>query len=320
MEELTINRKDMIANQKAFNDSETQIAYSTKMGTMFCGYAENFFTSPFSKSYLGKVQLLLTSPPFPLNRKKKYGNLFGDEYIKWLSNFAPIFREFLKKDGSIVVEIGNAWEPGKPVMSTLALKALLTFMENGKLNLCQQFICYNPARLPSPAQWVNVERIRVKDSFTHVWWMSPTDRPKADNKRILKKYSSSMVKLLESKKYNAGKRPSEHHIGEFSFLRDNKGAIPPNVLTIANTSASDDYQKYCREQAIAPHPARMPFELANFFIKFLTEPEDLVFDPFAGSNTTGAAAEQINRHWVSIEPNEEYIKGSRSRFVTQKEE
>jgi site-specific DNA-methyltransferase (cytosine-N4-specific) len=144
--------------------------------------------------------------------------------------------------------------------------------------------------------------------------MSKTDRPKADNRRVLKEYSESMVRLLKSKKYNAGKRPSEHLIGETSFLQNNNGAIPSNVITLSNTQPASDYLDYCRANKFDPHPARMPSGLPEFFIKFLTEPNDLVLDPFGGSNTTGAAAEQLGRQWISIEPDENYIKGSKGRF------
>lgn len=294
--------------------SAFRMAYTTARGVMFSGSAESVLTSPFGEKYRGKAQLIFTSPPFPLNRKKKYGNLQGEEYVEWLASFAPLFREFLKEDGSIVMEMGNAWKPGQPVMSTLALQALLAFLNKGNFHLCQQFISYNPARLPSPAQWVNVERIRVKDSFTHVWWMSVTARPKADNRNVLKEYSPAMLHLLSSKKYNAGKRPSEHHIGKSSFLQNNNGAIPSNVLTFANTNANDDYLKYCREHGLQLHPSRMPIGLPEFFIKFLTRPRNLVIDPFAGSNTTGAAAERLKRRWISIELREDYIAGSRGRF------
>jgi site-specific DNA-methyltransferase (cytosine-N4-specific) len=211
--------------------------------------------------------------------------------------------------------MGNSWEPGQPVMSTLAMRALLEFLKRGEYHLCQQFICYNPARLPSPAQWVNVERIRLKDAYTHLWWMSPTTRPEADNRRVLKPYSSSMQRLLKQQKYNAGPRPSEHHIGAVSFMKNNNGAIPPNVLTISNTRSQDDYQRHCRAQGLRPHPARMPVELADFFIRFLTRPGNLVLDPFGGSNTTGAAAEFLKRRWVSVEPQTDYIEGSKGRFL-----
>jgi site-specific DNA-methyltransferase (cytosine-N4-specific) len=281
---------------------------------MYHGLAEDVLRSPHARKRRGKVQLILTSPPFPLNRKKKYGNRQGEEYIEWLAAFARLFREFLTDNGSIVIEMGNAWEAGEPVMSTLALEALLEFLKAGDFRLCQQFICHNPARLPTPAQWVNVERIRVKDSYTHIWWMSPTARPKADNRRVLRPYSASMLKLLRSKKYNAGQRPSEHNIGATSFLKDNNGAIPSNVLTFTNTHSNDPYLTYCKERNLPIHPARMPMEVATFFIKFLTEPGDLVLDPFAGSNTTGVVAEDLKRRWIAIEPDDHYIKGSRGRF------
>jgi site-specific DNA-methyltransferase (cytosine-N4-specific) len=287
---------------------------------MIHGSTEAFLESPQGRRLKGMVQLIFTSPPFPLNRRKKYGNQQGEAYIQWLAGFAEPFKRLLTPTGSIVLEMGNAWEPGEPVMSTLALRALLEFLQRGDLKLCQQFICYNPVRLPSPAQWVNVERSRLKDSYTHVWWMSPVSKPEANNRRVLKPYSPAMIRLLRRQKYNSGRRPSEHHIGEKSFLTNNNGAIPSNVLTFGNTNANDAYLKYCRGHELRPHPARMPPDLAGFFIRFLTRPRALVFDPFGGSNTTGAAAEALKRRWISVELDAAYIAGSRGRFSVVKED
>ena len=291
-----------------------RLVYQTARGSVYHSCVEQFLDSKCGRALLGKVKLVFTSPPYPLNRKKKYGNLTGREYVKWISGLAPKLRDLLTPDGSIVMEIGNSWEPGQPTMSTLAIEALLEFKQVGGLQLCQQFICYNPARLPSPAQWVNVERCRVKDSFTQVWWFSRTARPDASNKRVLKPYSSSMLGLLKRRKYNAGKRPSEHNIGDESFFKDHGGAIPSNVLTFSNTAAGDAYLRYCSRWRISPHPARMPVGLAEFFVKFLTSARNLVFDPFGGSNVTGAAAEKLKRRWVTIEANGRYIHGSLGRF------
>lgn len=302
--------------RKRGNTPDLPVVYRTTRGQMLNGKIENFLDSDVGLAMRGKVKLLFTSPPYPLNRKKRYGNLTGDEYLKWLIELAPRFRELLMDDGSLVVEIGNSWNPGTPTMSTLALEALLAILKSSGMHLCQQFICHNPARLPSPVQWVNVERIRVKDSFTHVWWMSPSTKPQADNRKVLTDYSASMKHLLKKKSYNSGRRPSEHVIGDKSFLTNNGGAIPPSVLTISNTR-SDEYTRHCSEAQIDPHPARMPVELAEFFIKFLTNKRNLVFDPFAGSNTTGAVAEQLKRRWCSVEANNEYAVASKSRFKKQ---
>ncbi len=293
----------------------SNIAYATQWGRMLHGKSDEILADGSLARFEGKINLIFTSPPFPLNRKKRYGNETGDAYIRWLCNFGPLFKRMLTPDGSIVIEMGNSWEPGAPIMSTLAIRALLELQSKNDLHLCQEFIWYNPAKLPSPAQWVNIERIRVKDSFTKIWWMSPQTKPRASNTRVLKKYSDAMKDLLKRGKYNAGMRPSEHNISKAAFLRDNGGAIPSNVLICANTLSGDAYQTYCRKNNFQLHPARMPSDVAKFFIKFLTEPGDIVLDPFGGSNTTGAAAEELERFWIGIEASEEYVKGSRGRFI-----
>ncbi|MEQ8192844.1 MAG: site-specific DNA-methyltransferase [Candidatus Eremiobacterota bacterium] len=308
--------------------------YKTSSGKYYTDKAEDFLTSKLGTKLKGKVQLIVTSPPFPLSKKKSYGNLNGEEYKNWFVNFATLFADLLTENGSIVIELGNAWEGGRPVQSLLPLEALLGFVNNrdAGLRLCQQFICHNPARLPSPAEWVTIKRWRTIDSFTNIWWMAKTDYPKADNSKVLRPYSKSMKNLLKNQKYNAGKRPSEHVIREKSFLKNNRGSIMPNVIeiesidkdkerrlpenifSISNTSSNDFFIKTCREHNINPHPARMPLELVCFFIEFLTDPGDIVLDPFAGSNTTGFCAEKLHRKWIAIETNKKYVEQSMVRF------
>lgn len=299
--------------------------YSTNLGAAIVGRSEEVVRSRAGRALKNRVQLVFTSPPFPLNRKKRYGNHEGNEFKAWLRGYARLLSRLLTDDGSIVIEMGNAWEAGAPVMSTLALESLLEFKQAGKLHLCQEFIWFNSARLPSPAQWVTIDRVRVKDAFTRLWWLSPTEHPKADNRRVLSPYSGSMKTLLRTKSYNSGVRPSEHVIGAKSFLRDNGGAIPPNVLDFegevpsnllvgGNTSGTDPYNEFCRSRGLVPHPARMPIGLAKFFINLCTTEGDLVLDPFGGSNTTGAAAEELNRKWVSIEAQRDYAVTGRGRF------
>ena len=92
-------------------------------------------------------------------------------------------------------------------------------------------------------------------------------------------------------------------------------STPMDLLPHANTlSTGDPYQAHCRAENIDPHPARMPSGLVEFFVRFLTDEGDLVLDPFAGSNTTGAVAESLKRRWISIEINPEYLAASRARF------
>lgn len=309
--------------------------HTTAKGSFFIGDSFLGIKNELLKLHESKVNLILTSPPFPLNNKKRYGNLKGNDYITWFSEYAPLLSKLLTPDGSIVIEIGNSWLTERPVQSFFHLEALMNFTKNpdADLRLCQEFICYNPSRLPSPAQWVTIKRMRTIDSYTHIWWLAKTDDPKADNRKVLRPYSKSMQELLRRKKYNPGKRPSEHHISEKSFLNDHGGSImpnfldlnldqenadlnrlPENVLRFSNTASNDFYTRSCKEQNIKPHPARMNPGVAAFFIEFLTDPEDIILDPFAGSNTTGYVAEKLGRNWISIDIKAEYGVHSKIRL------
>lgn len=288
--------------------------YRTDYGICINEKCEKIISKYLISNYSNHIKLIFTSPPFPLNRAKKYGNLNGEQYKNWLCDIGCSLIPLLTKDGSIVIEIGNAWNPGEPTFSTLPLETLLEFKERCKLKLCQEFIYYNPARLPGPTEWVNKKRVRVKDSFTRLWWLSVTSQPYADNTEILEEYSKQMRRLLTSGKYNFGKRPSEHNISENTFSNDNGGSIPSNVIIAPNTDSQSRYLKKCKEKGIPVHPARMPLQIPEFFIKFLTKPGDIVLDCFAGSNTTGACAEKLKRHWISIEVDKNYYMGSKYRF------
>jgi len=283
------------------------------MGQAYNSSIEDFIASPRFQELKGTVDLILTSPPYPLVSPKAYGNRVGEDYKSWLSGIMTELKSLLKPKGSLVVEIGNAWDKGQPTMSTLPLETLIQIKEQSNLNVCQQFIWNNPNKLPGPATWVNIKRIRVKDSFTHIWWYAPSVDPKANNQKVLTPYGEGMKKLLEKQDYNRGMRPSGHNIGD-GFLKGNKGAIPSSVLTYANTKEDPKYREWCKEKGVSQHPARMPEKLAEFFINLTTSKNSLVFDPFGGSNTTGKTAENLGRRWIVVERDPEYVLGSKGRF------
>jgi site-specific DNA-methyltransferase (cytosine-N4-specific) len=179
-------------------------------------------------------------------------------------------------------------------------------------HLAQDFYWWNPAKLPTPAEWVTVRRLRVKDAINTIWWLSKTPWPKASNRRVLQPYSPSMKELLK-KGYKAKKRPSGHDISD-KFSINNGAAIPPNLIALPNTESNGAYQRYCQEHGLPLHPARYPAELPEYFIRMLTDQGDLVVDPFGGSCVTGEVAERLSRRWVCIEMMEEYLAGALSRF------
>jgi DNA modification methylase len=261
------------------------------------------------------INLVLTSPPFALTSQKEYGNKVSGDYVEWFLEFAKGFKRILKSDGSFVLDLGGAYLPGHPVRSLYQFELLIKLCKELGFFLAQEFYHYNPARLPAPAEWVNVRRIRVKDSVNVVWWLSKTEYPKANNRNVLRPYTAAMKNLLK-KGYRAKTRPSGHNITH-KFSWDNEGAIPPNLLELGNNDSNSGYMRRCAEAGIKPHPAKFPKRFAEFFIKFLTDENDLVLDPFAGSNTTGYVAEYLNRKWVAFELVESYLAGSLFRFEAE---
>lgn len=258
------------------------------------------------------VDLIVTSPPFGLVRKKGYGNADADQYVEWFRPFAEAFRRVLSDAGSLVIDIGGAWTAGQPTRSLYHFKLLVMLCEEFGFHLAQDFYWWNPARLPTPAEWVTVRRIRVKDAVNCIWWLSPTPWPRADNRRVAQPYSASMRHLLKNG-YQARKRPSGHDISE-KFSRDNGSSIPPNLIAAAHTESNTPYLRFCKAHGLRPHPARFPTDIPEFFVRMLTDPGDLVVDPFAGSCATGEVCERLGRRWICIEKLEEYVRGAVGRF------
>jgi site-specific DNA-methyltransferase (cytosine-N4-specific) len=281
-------------------------AYTTPAGRCYHADALDLLRQLSDNS----VALVLTSPPFALRRRKAYGNVDPGEYVEWFWPFAVEIRRVLHPDGSFVFDLGGAWNRGSGTRSLYQYELILRLAQ--LFHLAQEFYWYNPSKLPTPAEWVTIRRTRVKDAVTTLWWLSKSECPQADNRRVLRPYSPSMRRLLRDG-YQAARRPSQHDISPH-FRRDNGGAIPPNLLQVPNTRSSDDYFRRCRAAGLPIHPARFPAAVPEFFIRFLTEPRQTVLDPFAGSNVTGHVAEQLGRRWISVEINADYVAGSRLRF------
>ncbi len=283
--------------------------FSTTLGSMVLGDSLEILEKRFKPS---SVDLIMTSPPFGLVRKKEYGNVDADKYVAWFKPFGELFKRILKPTGSLVIDIGGAWIPGLPTRSLYHYELLIMLARECGFHLAEEFYWWNPAKLPTPAEWVTVRRIRVKDAINCVWWLSPTPWPKASNRRVLAPYSNAMKDLLRNG-YRAKLRPSGHDISE-KFSIDNGAAIPPNLLAIAHTESNSFYLRYCKEKGIEPHPARFPAELPEFFIRMLTDRGDVVVDPFAGSCVTGEVAERLKRKWTCVELLEDYLRGGVTRF------
>ncbi len=257
--------------------------------------------------------------PFYLLRKKKYGNEEQAEYVAWLREFGQAAYPALKPTGSFVLDLGGAYVKGHPIRSLYNFRVLLDFCDTVGYFLAEDFYWHNPAKLPSPIEWVNKAKERAKDSVNTIWWFSKSERPKADVRKVYVPYSDRMKKLLEdpAKFFSAAKRPSGHDITLKFGDCENKGAIPPNLLQIPNTDSNSHYMRVCKTLEKERHPARFPPDVPRFFIEFLTDPGDLVVDIFSGSNTTGYVAEGLARKWIGMELNHSYAVLSAIRFMEE---
>lgn len=291
---------------------EPQIAYQTALGQAYVGDAVETLQAHCKDE---SVDLIMTSPPFALSRPKEYGNQSQEDYVKWFQVFADEFWRVLKPTGSLVIDLGGAWEGGNPIKSIYQFELLVSLCRRPEypFYLAQDFYWFNPARLPSPAQWVTVKRVRAKDSINYVWWLSKTPNPKADNANVTGAYGPAMLRLLATGTYNRGRRPSGHVVKE-GFTNDRGGAIQPNLLVVSNTGTDNRYRDAVTEAGLPIHPARYPEDVPRPFIEMLTDERDLVLDPFAGSNMTGQVAEILGRRWMSVDADGSYVEGSRYRF------
>lgn len=288
------------------------VVYGTHLGAQVVGDSQDLLALVPEES----VDLIITSPPFALLREKSYGNEPQTAYVEWLAGFGKAAWRALKPTGSLVLDLGHSYQRRRPVRSLYNYRVLLKFVDDLGYRLAQEFFWHNSAKLPSPIEWVNKRKIRVKDSVNTVWWLSKTDEPKADVRRVLGPYSPRMEQLLKRAEgfYAPGLRPSGHDIGT-AFRRRNGGSIPPNLLSFPNTESNSYYLRTCKQLGLQSHPARFPAALPRFFVQMLTDPGDLVVDIFSGSNTTGHVAELAERRWLSFELDRDFAALSALRFL-----
>lgn len=287
--------------------------FTTSLGTALLAEAESAIALIANKS----VDLILTSPPYPLTTKKTYGNFKPDAHIDWLSSLAAGWKEKLTDTGSLILNLADVFTPGAPAISLYQERLLIRLCDELGYTLAQKFYWENSSKMPGPAEWVCVRRIRVTPSIEQVYWL--TNNPiaaKANNRQILRSYSQSMQDRIAHGGENnqRHKRPSGHLLKPGAFAIDNGGSIPHNLIIAANTESNSLYQTRCRQEGLPIHPARFPKALPTFFIQFLTEPGNLVFDPLAGSATTAEAAEALGRRWIINERSLTYLQGAALRF------
>lgn len=292
------------------------------------GIVITFYETPQGKAIWGKaesalglieensLQLILTSPPYPLVRKKEYQGNAEREYLTWLTDLAQEWKPKLKHDGSLILNLSDCWNPKSPTLNLYQERLLLSLVDSLGYHLVQRLYWHSPSKIPS-SHWVTVKKCRLNASVEHLFWLSPSEEPKSHPERLLKPYKSSMRRSIKRGGDFRKQRPSTHGGTQGGFSRDRGGSIPFTLQSWSHAASNNSYINFCKEAELPTHPARFPSELANFAIQLATDPNDLIYDPFAGSNTTGATAEALGRKWITSESCLQYIQGSVSRFLPE---
>lgn len=305
--ELTSRGRDALRKAKP---GVVVTIYVTGLGAALWGSAEDCMQWIDDES----VSLFVTSPPYPIaKRKRTYGNLDAASHVDWLYDLVSAMRGKTTADGSIVLNMGDVWNPGEPTISLYAERLLIRLVDEAGLNLCQRFEWHNPSAMVA-GEYVTKRRERVKNAVERIYWLSPSTRPKANNRGVLKPYSESSRRQMARGGQKKAKRPSGHTVSVNGFSRDNGGAIPPNLIVAANSASNTPYRRYCQTNGLPAHPATYPGEVPAFFIELLTDPGDVVADLLSGSNTTGEQAERLGRRWIASEQVLQYVAGQRGRF------
>lgn len=249
--------------------------FTTNLGTALLAEAETAVQFIDDKS----IHLILTSPPYPLITKKAYGNKDPQSYVEWFTQLAASWKDKLTDTGSLVINLADVFTPGSPSLSLYQERLLISLCDEIGYSLAQKFYWENPAKLPSPAEWVCVRRIRVTPSIEQLYWLtkSPASAT-ANNRNILRPYSESMLqRLAQGGEQTSQSRPSGFAFKQNAFSKDNGGSIPHNLLIASHTESNDAYKQLCRKHKLPIHPARFPNAIPETMIRFLTEENHIVW-------------------------------------------
>ena len=304
--ELTCKGKSFLANCRP---GIIVTVLETEKGVAFWAEAETAVAHVQDQ----EIDLIITSPEYPLVKQKPYGNRVGDEYVNWLTGLACAWKRTLKDTGSLVINLQDVYQPDLPTLNLYQEKLILRLVEELDYQLCQKFVWHNPTKPPA-THWVTVKRVRVKSGFESFYWFGKTAHPKANNRNVLRPYSRKMLQTLATGGDQRRTGPSGHGHLTPGFARDNGGSIPDNVWVAHNATSNDLYCRCCRSESIPIHPARFPDAPLEFLIKLLTDPGDTVYDPLAGSIKVGEVAERLDRQWICSERSLKYLFGGRHRF------
>ena len=235
------------------------------------------------------VDLIITSPPYADQRKKTYGGIHPDQYVKW---FLPISKELLrvlKPTGTFILNIKEKVVDGE--RSTYVMELILAMRKQGWL-WTEEFIWHK--KNSYPGKWPN----RFRDSWERLLQFNKDKKFNMYQEEVMVpmgEWAKSRLKnLSETDKVSDDSKVGSGFGKNISNWLNREKAYPTNVLHLATECNNKN------------HSAAFPEELPEWFIKLFTREEDMVLDPFMGSGTTLYVANKMQRNSIGIEIMPEY--------------
>lgn len=290
------------------------LAFSTRLGLALWGDCVDIFSRLDQP-----IMACLTSPPYPLAKARAYGGPTEAEYVDFLTAALEPIVALLAPEGSICLNLGqDVFQPGLPSRSLYIERVTLALHDRLGLSLMDRLVWHNPSRPPGPIAWASKKRVQLNTAYDPVLWFSPDPlRVKADNRRVLEPHTASHLRLIAAggEQRCASYGDGAHTLSPGRYRQETPGRIPRNVISRGHRCKDTDaYRRDAQGLGLPVHGAMQPLSIPDFLIRFLTEPGDLVVDPFGGSCTTGMAAERLGRRWVVAEQIMDFLRAGGERF------
>lgn len=291
------------------------LAFSTALGVGL--WADS--RSVFSNGIHDPIHLVMTSPPFPLRVSRRYGNEPEKAWVSWLIEMMEPLVKQLAPGGSIVLELSNdIFEHKSPSRSLYLERMVLAMHDDLGLSLMDRIPWVNTSKPPTPTIWACRERVQLCAGWEPIYWF--TNDPSqvyADNRRVLQPHTEAHQKfLLAGNQRVASYGDGAYRLrAEKSFSNQTAGRIPKNVYQRGHRCSDTlELRRHAQALELPCHSAVFPTWLPEQVIQFLTEPGQLVVDPFAGWFKTALAAERHGRRWFCVERVLEHVRVALEMF------
>ncbi len=247
------------------------------------------------------VDLIVTSPPYADQRAATYGGVKADDYVEWFLPISAELHRVLKPEGSFVLNIKERVVNGE--RHTYVLELIIALRQQGWL-WTEEYIWHK--RNCYPGKWPN----RFRDAWERCLHFTKQKQFAMYQQEVMVPMGdwkdSRLKKLSETDQRRDNSRVLSGFGKNISNWIGREMAYPTNVIHLATE---------CGNRS---HSAAFPVELPSWFIKLFTQPGDIVLDPFMGSGTSAIAAQSLDRRFVGVELNSEYIAIAEKRIAEQK--